>query len=66
MTTRSIQRFDHLPQIPKLLKTHNQRTCALLGNEQFNQRSQSLSSTKQTQALRHLRQIYHLERRCFL
>lgn len=65
MTTRSMQWFDQLPQ-SELLKTHNQRTCASHGDEQLHQRSQSLSSTKQAEALSHLKQIYHLERRCFL
>lgn len=58
MTARSIQRFGHLPKIPECLK--NQRTSASLRD------SQSLNSTKQAQALRHLMQIYYLERRCFL
>ena len=66
MTARSLQIKGLLSKLAEHWKTHSSRASASPRDEQFNQGSQSNHSSKQTQALRHLEQIYHLERRCFL
>ena len=66
MTAHSLQKTGLLSKLSEHWKTHSPLTSASLRDEQLNQGSQSNPSNQQTQALRHLRQIYHLERRCFL
>lgn len=65
MTASNFQRFGSLSK-SEFLQTHPLRTLASLRGDRPNPGSQSSKLTKHTQALRHLRQTYLLERRCFL
>ena len=63
MITRSVQWLS--PSKREFLPTHAPRKPVLLRADQPNPGSDSRRSNS-TQALRHLRQTYFLERRCFL
>ena len=63
MTTRSVQWLS--PSKREFLPTHSPRKPAPLQADQLNPGSDSRRS-EHSEALRHLRQIHLLERRCFL
>lgn len=57
---------SHLPMLSELPQTPKQASSAQRADEQSSQKTQFLNSTRQEQALRYLKQTYHLERRTFL
>ncbi len=66
MFTLSNHPASHLPTLLESPQTPKQVPSAQLDDDQSNQETQLLNSTSQNQALRQLRQTYHLERRTFL
>ncbi|MBM0740286.1 hypothetical protein JOY44_01295 [Phormidium sp. CLA17] len=65
MVTRSINRARPLPKLSEFPQIPKKVSSTQLVDHQSSQKIH-LNSTEPYQALRHLRQTYHLERRTFL